>query len=248
MSETRIKAVLFDLGETLILYGRISRTWAFYRGARLSYDFLRDLQQPVGRFATYLAENAVRLRWETFRSHCAGRDFDALDLFRRVGARKGIHLEPDQWEALAWRWYEPLAEAAMIEPHTREMLATLRGQGFKLGILSNTFVPASCLDRHLAQLGLLEFFPIRLYSYQVPFRKPNLGIFRLAAEQLGEQPEHILYVGDRIDCDMRPALQLGMHPVLRSAYTNRGKAAPPGTRALHHLADLPPLVEAVQAE
>jgi HAD superfamily hydrolase (TIGR01549 family) len=248
MSQTRIRAVLFDLGETLILYGRVSRTWVFCRGARLSYDFLRDHQQPVGRFGAYFMENAVRLRWQTLRSHWAGRDFDALELFRRVGAGKGISLQATEWEDLAWRWYEPLAEAARVEPHTRETLAALRGRGLKLGILSNTFVPATCLDRHLGQLGLLEFFPTRLYSYQVPFRKPHPGIFRLAAERMGERPEHILYVGDRIDCDMRPALALGMHPVLRPAYTNQGKAAPRGTRTIGVLADLPPLIAGLQAD
>jgi HAD superfamily hydrolase (TIGR01549 family) len=247
MSQTRIKAVLFDLGETLILYGKVSRTWAFCRGARLSYDWLKECRQPVGSYSTYLVENAVRLRWQTLRSHWAGRDFDALELFKRVGARKGFHLPSPQWEDLAWRWYEPLAKAAMIEPHTRQTLTAIRSQGLKMGILSNTFVPATCLDRHLGQLGLLEFFPVRLYSYQVPFRKPHLGIFKLAAERMGELPEHILYVGDRIDCDMKPALRLGMHAALRPAYTNHGRRVPAGARMIEHLADLPSLIEAIQA-
>ena len=95
--------------------------------------------------------------------------------------------------------------------------------GLKLGLLSNTFVPASCLDRHLAQLGLLEFLPIRLYSYQYPFRKPDPRIFRLAAERLGERAEQILYVGDRIDWDILPALKAGMHVALKPAYTDTGE-------------------------
>jgi len=248
MSQPCIKAVLFDLGETLIHYGKVSMTRVFCQGARASYDFLRGQRQPVGPFPIYLLANAARLRWQTIRSHWAGRDFDVLDLFQRVGERKGISLQPQQWEHLAWLWYKGLAEASVIDPRTSDTLETLRGLGLKLGILSNTFVPAVCLDRHLTQLGLLEFFPIRIYSYQYQFRKPNLKIFNLAAERIGERAQDILYVGDRIEYDIRPALKVGMHVALIPAYTNTGKPVPSGTRTIEHLAELPLLVSRIQGE
>ena len=247
MSQTPIKAVLFDLGETLILYGQVSRIRVFGQGARASYDFLKGQGQPLSPFPIYFLKNAARLRWQTLRSHWTGRDFDVLDLFQRVGARKGICLQPSHWERLAWQWYRPLAEVAVIEPGTSETLGSLQGMALKMGILSNTFVPASCLDRHLAELGLLDFLPVRLYSYEYRFRKPDPRFFRLAAERLGEPVEHILYVGDRIDWDVRPALRLGMHVVLKLAYTSAGRAVPSGARTIQHLAELPMLVSRINA-
>jgi hypothetical protein len=50
MSQTTIKAVLFDLGETLIRYGKVNRIRAFGQGARGSYDFLRILGHPASPY------------------------------------------------------------------------------------------------------------------------------------------------------------------------------------------------------
>lgn len=242
MSPTTIKAVLFDLGETLIRYGRINKVRAFAKGARGSHHFLKTHNRSVQPYPLFFLENALRLRWETLRSHWTGKDFDVLDLFERVGARKGIHLNPSQWEELAWQWYEPLSRDAVIERGTARTLEALLDMGLKLGLLSNTFVPASCLDRHLAQVGLLEFLPVRLYSYQYPYRKPDPRIFKVAADRLGERIEHVLYVGDRIDGDILPALSLGMAAALVPAYTNAGRAVPQGAWALKRLSDLPNLI------
>jgi putative hydrolase of the HAD superfamily len=76
---------------------------------------------------------------------------------------------------------------------------------------------------------MLEFFPMRIYSYQYNFRKPNTKIFRAAAERIETQPENILFVGDRINKDVNGAIKAGMKPVLISAYTNAGKKRPEGT-------------------
>lgn len=246
MSQTTIKAVLFDLGETLIRYGKVNKIRAFAKGAKGSYDFFKTHRYPVQPYPLFFLENAIRLKWQTLRSSWTGRDFDVLDLFQRAGDRKRMHLEPPQWEHLAWQWYEPLSKGAVIESGLAETLTILRGMGLKLGLLSNTFVPASCLDRHLAQLGLLDFLPIRLYSYQYPYRKPDLRIFRLAADRLGERVEHILFVGDRLDWDIRPALKVGMHAALIPAYTNTGKQVPSRAHTIEHLADLPLLVRRIQ--
>ena len=48
-----IKAVLFDLGETLLNFGKVKTTRLFRQGAKLSYDFLKSSGQPVGGFEYY---------------------------------------------------------------------------------------------------------------------------------------------------------------------------------------------------
>ena len=39
--------------------------------------------------------------------------------------------------------------------------------GLRLGIVSNTFSPQGALDQHLDAEGILEFFPVRVYSCDV---------------------------------------------------------------------------------
>jgi FMN phosphatase YigB (HAD superfamily) len=39
-------------------------------------------------------------------------------------------------------------------------------------------------------------------------------MFKISAERIGEAAENILYVGDRIDMDIIPALKIGFKPAL----------------------------------
>ncbi|GAI71517.1 unnamed protein product, partial [marine sediment metagenome] len=81
-----------------------------------------------------------------------------------------------------------------VEPETADTLAALKNLGLKLGIVSNTFVNGSSLEKHLEQLGILDFFSVRIYSYEFDFRKPDARIFKAAAERIGEMLENILFV------------------------------------------------------
>lgn len=240
-----IRAVLFDLGETLLTFGRLGTTRLILQGARSSHDFLRQQGQPVGGFAGYFLRYLVRLRLRYFLAEFRGKDFDSLALLQEIGRREGIDLSCAEWEEVIWRWYEPLSVLAQIEPGLHETLARLTESGLKLGIVSNTFVNRASLDRQLAGLGLLDFFPMRLYSYELAMRKPDPRLFGIAAERIGEAPQNILFVGDRIDLDVRPALDCGMAAALKDAYTNQGKATPPGAHRIRNLAELPTLIERV---
>jgi HAD superfamily hydrolase (TIGR01549 family) len=238
-----INAVLFDVGETLLSFGKISTTRFFRQGARASYDFLKACGQPMGNFEYYCWHNLISLRLRHLISSLTGNDFDSSALLKKVGAQKGIELDENQWQHFAWLWYEPLSKIAKTETKISQSLGLLKKMGLKLGIVSNTFINSHSIDKHLEQLGILEFFPVRLYSYQFDFRKPDLRIFRIAAERIGEAVENILYIGDRIDKDIIPALQVGMHAAMISAYTNTGKEPPNGAWKINHFSELPALIE-----
>jgi HAD superfamily hydrolase (TIGR01549 family) len=238
--------VLFDLGETLLSFGRVSASRIFRKGARLSYDYLKSLDQPVGSFAVYKLKNFVALRTKHLLSTVKRRDFDALELLRDIGTKAGYNLTDEQWEQLVWLWYQPLSEKGAAEPDIVETLTRLRESGLKLGILSNTFVHGSSLDRHLAEAGILDFFPLRMYSYQFTFRKPDLRIFEAAAERIGHTPAEIMFVGDRIDNDVRPATKLGMTAVLKRTYANGAVKLPAEAYQVQLLSELPALIEKIR--
>ena len=248
MPDKKIKAVLFDLGETLLNFGKVNTTRLFRQGARLSYDFLKSCGQPVGSFNYYCWRNLIALRIRHWLSNITGKDFNALLLLRGIGAKKGVRLDRQQWRHFAWLWYEPLSKVAQAEPNITETLMTLKESGIKLGIVSNTFVHSSSLEKHLKQLGILDFFAVRLYSYEFDFRKPDARIFKAAAERIGEMLENILFVGDRIDEDIKPAAKNGMQAVLKAAYTNAGKRIPKGVWKINQLSELPGLIRRNNAE
>jgi HAD superfamily hydrolase (TIGR01549 family) len=247
LADKKIKAVLFDLGETLLNFGRVDKSRIFGQGARLTYDFLKSQGQPVGSFKSYYWRNLLLLRIRFWLTGITKRDFDALELLKTSGSKKGIKLSEQQWRHLAWLWYEPLSKVGRAEPKTKETLTILRELGLKLGIVSNTFVHSSSLEKHLQQLGILDFFPVRLYSYQFDFRKPDIRIFKTAAERIGEMMENIMFVGDRINKDIKTSAKIGMKAVLKAAYTNAGEKTPKGAWKINNLAELPQLIEKINA-
>jgi len=247
MAEKRLCAVLFDLGDTVLEFGRVRTTRLFLKGAHSSYDFLRAKCQPLSGFYGYFWKNLFCLRWRHLVSHFTGDDFDSLEVLRAMGARQGISLSEEDWRHLTWLFYEPLSASARVEPDLHETFAALQQKDIKLGIISNTFVHGSALDRHLAQLNVKDFFQVRLYSYQFEFRKPDPRIFHEGARQIGEDCANIMYVGDRIDKDMLPALKLGMTPALKRARANIGKTVPAGVHVIDKLSQLPDLVEQINS-
>jgi len=248
MPDKKIKAVLFDLGETLLSFGKINTTRLFRQGARLSYDFLQSCGQPVGNFNYYCWRNLISLRIRHWLSNITKKDFNSLVLLRGIGTKKGIKLDRHQWRHFAWLWYEPLSKVSKVEPETADTLAALKNSGLKLGIVSNTFVNGSSLEKHLEQLGILDFFSVRIYSYEFDFRKPDVRIFKAAAERIGEMLENILFVGDHIDRDVKGAVKTGMKAVLKEAYTNTGRKIPKGVWKISRLSELPSLIEEINVK
>jgi putative hydrolase of the HAD superfamily len=247
VKETTIKAVMFDLGETLLNFGRVETMQVFRRSATQTYDYLMSHGQPAGNFWWYFVRNQVAIHVRTLWGNITGRDFDALSLLKKYGLRRGYTLSEEQWREVGWLWYEPLSRIVKVEPDIKETLAKLKGMGLKLGILSNTFVSAGSLDRQLGQLGMLDFFPYRLYSYQFDYRKPDRRIFEAAIAKIDEPAENILFVGDRIYTDIKPALKVGMRAALKSAYTNKGKKVPAGVWRIEQISELPMIIEKVNA-
>lgn len=248
LANKKIKAVLFDLGETLLNFGRVDKSLIFGQGARSTYDFLKSCGQPVGNFRYYYWRNLLLLRISHWLSCITRRDFDALLLLKNSGTKKGINLSEQQWQHLVWLWYEPLSKVGKPEPKTKETLTVLRELDLKLGIVSNTFVHSSSLDRHLQQLGILDFFPVRLYSYEFDFRKPDIRIFKTAAERIGEMLENIMFVGDKINKDIKNTVKIGMKAVLKAAYTNVGEKTPKGAWKINNLAELPELIKKINED
>lgn len=243
-----IKAVFFDLGETLLDFGKISTFKFFRQGARQAYDFLKTKNQPVGHFEYYCWRNLILLRLRHLFSAITGHDFDTLSLLKKTGTKKGIKLNDDQWMNITWLWYEPLSRVCKTAPDIINTFAKLKQMGLKLGILSNTFLHSSCLEKHLQQIGILDFFDAKLYSYEFDFRKPDPRIFKAAAQKIGENIKNIAYIGDRLDKDVKPSLKLSMTAVCKNAYTNIGKKIPNRAYRIETITELPELIKMLNSQ
>ena len=245
MAERKIQAVVLDIGETLLVFGKVDAVALFKKGGKQAYKFLKGLNQPVGTLRFFLVRHLIVIRLLNIWSNIIKRDFDSSEILKKVEQYNGVKLTEQQWQDFAWRWYEPLSKLTQIEPDIKQTLSKLKQAGIKLGLLSNTFINATTLERHLAQIGILDFFDARLYSYQFKYRKPNKKIFIEAAEKIGIRPENVLFVGDRLDMDAAGALEANMTAVLKKAYTNTNKNIPQNVIKIERLAELVGVVERI---
>ncbi len=247
MAERKIQAVLFDIGETLLTFGKVDTVALFKQGGKLAYDFLQKYNQPTGSLRFFLFRHLIIIHALNIWSNIVGRDFDSSYILRKTEQKNGVKLTESQWQDFAWCWYEPLSKLAQIEPDIKQTLNKLKQAGIKLGIVSNTFINASILDKHLAQLGLLDFFSVRVYSYQFKFRKPDGRIFVEAAKKIQVEPQNALFVGDRLNIDAAGALKANMIAVVKKAYTNIDKDIPQNVIKIERLAELPGIVEGINS-
>ena len=232
---TAIDGILFDLGDTILDFGRLDIASLFEAGARLTYDYLRQHHQPLPSFSSYHRKQLWAIRWNYFKSRFTRREFNSLELIGRMAGRMGHQLTPTQMTDVAWLWYQPLSQSATIEPGIREMLEEFRAARLTLGVISNTFVPGEVLDRHLEQAGLLDLLPLRVYSCDVGFRKPAPEIFRMTLERAHLDPTRTLFVGDSPVADIQGSNRMGMISVLKDP---RGRHAQAKVRPAHRIASL----------
>ena len=243
--QPNVRAILFDLGQTLVNFSNIHKTTIFRQSTRLSYDFLTKLNQPAGKYSVYCWRNLFALRVKMLRSWLTGNDFNAMALLKKLAEKTGVRLSEENWKNFVWLWYKPLSELASVEPDIIQTLSALKQKGIKLAVVSNTFIHSSAMNKHLAQLGILDLFDFTCYSYQLDFRKPDPRIFTATAEMIGEKVEDIMFVGDRLDNDVNPAVKVGMTAVLKSTSENASKKLPRRAFRVDTLAQLPGLVEKI---
>lgn len=94
---------------------------------------------------------------------------------------------------------------------------------YRLGIVANSQANVlAALDRD----GVRNLLDVVALADQVGAEKPDLRIFQHALDEAGVDASRVVYVGNRLDTDIRPAKALGM----RTVWMLRGEASPAPTR------------------
>ena len=109
--------------------------------------------------------------------------------------------------------------------------AALRGRGLRLGAAGNMYaVHEDFLRAHVDFVGSSERWGVE---------KPDPGFFAHVVEAAGVPADEILYVGDRVDKDVLPALAAGLHAVRIRRGEHAHVESPAGTITIGSLGELP---------
>jgi HAD superfamily hydrolase (TIGR01662 family) len=213
-------AVLFDLGDTLIDFEPMDSRAVFKIGAERTYSYLAQVGCKLPPFKKYCSSQLSAIRWSYLRAKITRQEFNSLHLLRKLAKKHHFQDNEQILTRLAWLWYEPVIEYTSVEPEMIDTLAWLKFRGIKMGIISNTFVPGEVLDEHLRKVGLFSYFPVRIYSSEVGYRKPDKRIFEMALKELKADAATTLFIGDIVKTDMVGARRCGMKTALKQPWAN----------------------------
>jgi putative hydrolase of the HAD superfamily len=209
-------AVCFDLGDTLVDLGEGRGSYEARLAMRVSrvYDVLAQAGVAPADRQAFCHALATSSEARYHQAVAEQRGIDISDVLRWFFAHHGIPADDGLIEAAAEAYCRGSGEVTPLRVGAREVLNTLRDHGLRLAVISNTLQPARYLDESLARRGLLEYFPVRVYSSEVRVAKPHPAIFRAALAALNVRPERAVYVGDRLVTDVAGAQGVGMKAVL----------------------------------
>jgi FMN phosphatase YigB (HAD superfamily) len=109
-------------------------------------------------------------------------------------------------------------------------LEALRARGLRIGAAGNMYAHhEDFLRPHVDFVGSSERWGVE---------KPAEGFFANVVAEAGAPADEILYVGDRVDNDVLPALAAGMHAVRIRRGAHAHIDSPPGTITIDSLAQL----------
>lgn len=225
-----MKAILFDLDETLILDEPVVRNAFIYTARSVIPDPARALvlaesavkyttqlwaclPLPALEYAKRIGHSAFEGLWAVYNPAIeaealleAGLARIRIEIWERALLESGVQADAT---VLAERWSN-LRSRYPVYPDADELLARLYGR-YRLGIVTNGVAGLQRKKWHGS--GLENWFDAVAISGEVGIGKPECGIFEWVAGQLGEELSDCVMVGDNSERDVQGGINAGMKTV-----------------------------------
>jgi len=198
----KLKAILFDLGGTLIQTPEVSeimKQMLEAKGVVCSVEEIRKAkEQAETRIGGY--EDLPTLReefWIKWNS----------EILKTLGIQKDLKILATYIFEYWWDYAQ-----ARLYPEVTKVLQRLKEKSLKLGVVTNGL--KSDIDKLLPQVGLTNTFDIVVVIDSIGKMKPNKDIFLHALKKLDVKPHEALFIGDRIEEDYNGARNAGIKALL----------------------------------
>jgi putative hydrolase of the HAD superfamily len=240
-----IRAVLFDLGDTLMyslqpwgpvyeLAGRelarcLSAGGLSVDGETFHWDFLQKLDQYYTERDRNLMETSTLL------------------VLKELLAEKGLPDLPESRLRPALNCFYAMTQQNWnLEADATPMLAALQANGLRLGLVSNAG-DSQDVFQLVEKFEIQRYFDFILTSADCGYRKPHPAIFKLALAHWGYMPDEVAMVGDKLEADVHGARPLGIYAIWikrRAKVSSPPPAEPDET--VETLAEIPGRLERLQ--
>ncbi len=196
-----MRAVLFDLGGTLIDTADIFEIWRRTLEAHGIKRSLREISLAHKEIEKQLdPKDYPRLSDEFYITW-------NLHILEKLGIRKNVQ---SLARKISGEWWDH--SDVRLYPDAEEALKQLKKMGLKMGLVTNGF--QSDIDQILPKVGLANFFDVTVGVDAVGKTKPDREIFLYTLKKLGVSPQAALFVGDQMETDYEGARKAGLKALL----------------------------------
>ncbi|KAA3634945.1 MAG: HAD family hydrolase [Calditrichaeota bacterium] len=215
MEKLTPKAVIFDLGSTLIDYEKTP--WDI-----LAKECMANVAKVLRKQHNNIPEDEKFIDlFESVKSEYRKLAADKYIEWSIPQAVKSllrkIDIEADEVmiSKLFDAYYKPVEKNLEVYNDTFDTLSKVKEAGKTIGLVSNTIFPASAHIGELKRFDLTEFFDFKIFSSTFGVRKPHADIFLAAANRAGVAPSECVYIGDRYLEDVTGPESIGMPAILK---------------------------------
>jgi len=221
MAATGFRACIFDLFGTLV---PTTLTSAYYDSLRAGAARLGLPEDDFVRawHATYLERN---------RGTLPTLEANVREVVRRLGAAADPAAVRESLEPFR----RMTRDALVPKPESEEVLSRLRGNGYRLGLISNCNPEVPRLFR---QGPLMRYFDASCFSSEAGRMKPDPWLYTEMARLLETAPRDCLYIGDGHERELEGASGVGMTTVRVDYDLPGGFVWGRDERADHYVVDL----------
>lgn len=214
MAVPKIRALLLDLDDTLLINDMVDFSSGYYRAL---LGKLSSLCPPVRLM------EALQFGVEAMLRNDGRGPTNAEVFYREFLPRTGC--APEDLVELVDEFYrvdfDALRVHTDVDPDARRLVRLARERGYQLAVATQPLFP------HVAILARLRWADVPHEEFEYEFVasydsmracKPHRAYFRAILQELGRQPRECVMVGDNVDTDLAGAARLG----LRTYWVQRG--------------------------
>lgn len=133
----------------------------------------------------------------------------------KLCAMYGVTLSIEEEKTTVDLYTKEYLKSRQPVPGSIELLTTLMNYA-KLGVIANGQVDQEMEKLKTCKIdNLLDYFII---SENTCYKKPSKQLLEIALEKVGVEPSNAVYVGDSWNCDVLPAVAVGMKAVWFNRY------------------------------
>ncbi len=215
MNKLSPKAVIFDLGSTLVDFPVNNWEEVSRQCSLKGRQILIDAGVKVPDEIEFL-DGFEKVRAE-FREKAANtfREWTVVQAAEKFFGKLEISADNGMADKFFDAFYAELEQHLYLYEDAIDILTRIKSRYDKVGLISNTIFPERVHHHEFNKFGLKPFFDFTIFSSTFGLRKPHHAIFDEAAKLAGHKPADCVYIGDRYLEDVQGSSGAGMHSVLK---------------------------------